>query len=51
LNCQGILKKGAQLAMFTAVGFGGTLDLPPPSITYDDERQYSYPEFQSLRKV
>lgn len=51
LNAQRLLKHGTQRAMFTAVGYGGTLDFPPPQVQYDDLRRYSFTEYQSLLRV
>jgi hypothetical protein len=48
LNSQGLLKVGVERAMLTAVGYGGSLNFPPPEIYYDDIRQVSYTEFSSL---
>ena len=35
-------------AKFTVVGYGGTLDWPPPDITYEDRRQVAESEFVAL---
>jgi hypothetical protein len=45
------LRRGSNGAEFTVVGYGGTLDWPPPEITYDNYRQYAISEFLNLRKV
>jgi hypothetical protein len=50
LKKDGLLGRGADKAKFTLVGYGGTLDWPPPEITYDDQRQYSVSEYRALLK-
>jgi len=47
---EGKLHQGSDGAKFTLVGYGGTLDWPPPVITYDDYRQFSTSEYQTLLK-
>jgi secreted trypsin-like serine protease len=47
----GLLKHGAKRAKFTAVGYGGLLEWPPPDIYYEDMRQYADSEFQNLHKI
>jgi hypothetical protein len=42
---------GPEGAKFTVVGYGGTLQWPPPEITYDDVRQVAYSEYVALTKV
>jgi secreted trypsin-like serine protease len=46
------LKKEGELrkAKFTVVGYGGTLEWPPPVITYEDQRQYAQSEYRALLK-
>jgi secreted trypsin-like serine protease len=51
LEAAGVLKDGSQGAPFTVVGYGGSLDFPPPSIYYEDIRQYAYSEYVQLLKV
>lgn len=55
LKAAGELRKGAEGAKFTVVGYGGTLHWPPsppdPKITYDDERQFAVSEFRALLKA
>jgi hypothetical protein len=45
------LKHGSDKAKFTVVGYGGTLEWPPPDITYDDRRQFAVSEFRMLLKA
>ena len=35
-------------ALFTVVGYGATLYMPPPEIVYEDIRQYAYSEYKIL---
>jgi secreted trypsin-like serine protease len=51
LKAQGMLRQGSDGAKFTVVGYGGTLDWPPPLITYDDQRQFAVSEYQQLLKA
>jgi len=51
LLAEGRLREGSNEADFTVVGYGGTLDWPPPEITYDDYRQYAESEYQALLKA
>lgn len=51
LRAEKKLKDGADKAEFTVVGYGGTLDWPPPVITYDDYRQLAVSEFRALLKA
>jgi hypothetical protein len=51
LREEGKLKHGKERAKFTLVGYGGTLDWPPPVITYDDERQWAESEYRALLKA
>lgn len=46
------MKKAHKLkkAKFTVVGYGGTLDWPPPVISYEDQRQYAESEYRALLK-
>jgi secreted trypsin-like serine protease len=37
-------------AKFTLVGYGGTLDWPPPAISYDDQRRFAESEYRTLLK-
>jgi len=48
LRADGLLGQGAHKATFTLVGYGGTLNWPPPDITYDDWRQYAVSEYRAL---
>jgi hypothetical protein len=45
------LNRGANKPQFTVVGYGGTLDWPPPDITFDNERQFAVSEFRALLKA
>jgi hypothetical protein len=49
LNAAGKLKHGSDRALLIKVGYGGTLEWPPPYIDYEDQRQWAYSEFQNLR--
>ena len=42
------LRKGKEEADFTVVGYGGTLDWPPPSVAYEGKRQFAKSEYQAL---
>jgi secreted trypsin-like serine protease len=46
----GVLDDGSHKAKFTLVGYGGTLEWPPPQISYDDQRQFAVSEFRALLK-
>lgn len=46
----GLLRQGKEEADFTVVGYGASLDWPPPDIKYEDKRQYAFSEFQALLK-
>jgi secreted trypsin-like serine protease len=48
---EGKLKHGQERAKFTLVGYGATLDWPPPDIYYEDQRQFAVSEFQALLKA
>lgn len=50
LKRDGVLRQKMDGAPFTVVGYGGTLDWPPPNITYDDLRQYAESEYVALTK-
>jgi secreted trypsin-like serine protease len=50
LKQAGVLRKGSQGAKFTLVGYGATLEWPPPDIYYEDMRQFSTSEYQALLK-
>jgi hypothetical protein len=43
-------KRGEDRAKFTLVGYGGSLDWPPPDIYYDDYRQFAKSEYRALLK-
>ena len=51
LLAEGKLRQGSDGAKFTLVGYGGTLEWPPPEITYDDYRQFAVSEYQALLDV
>lgn len=46
----GFLRTGPEGAKFTMVGYGGTLNWPPPEIYYEDYRQVSTSEYIALTK-
>ncbi len=48
LKDQGLLGRGSDKAKFTVVGYGGTLNWPPPDIYYDDYRQFAVSEYRAL---
>lgn len=48
LKSTGMLRDQAQGAGFVLVGYGGTLEWPPPAITYEDYRQVAVSEYKSL---
>ena len=48
LLAEGRLRQGSDGARFTLVGYGGTLDWPPPDIYYEDIRQSAVSEYQAL---
>jgi secreted trypsin-like serine protease len=48
---EGKLNQGKNKAKFTLVGYGATLDWPPPEITYEDQRQFSVSEYRALLKA
>jgi len=43
--------EGSNEAPFTVVGYGATLEWPPPYIYYEDYRQYAESQFQTLLKA
>jgi hypothetical protein len=47
----GDLNQGKEKARFTLVGYGGTLDWPPPVISYDLMRRFSVSEHRALLKA
>jgi hypothetical protein len=47
---KGKLQQGSDGAEFTMVGYGASLEWPPPDITYYDQRQFSMSEYQTLLK-
>jgi secreted trypsin-like serine protease len=51
LRKAGELRQGKEEADFTVVGYGGTLEWPPPEIDYPDMRRYAESEFQALLKA
>ena len=51
LRQEGKLRRGSNVGSFTVVGYGGTLNWPPPEISYPDTRSYSYSGFQTLLKA
>lgn len=50
LKKDGQLRQGSAGAKFTVVGYGATLDWPPPDTYYEDKRQSAESEFQALLK-
>jgi len=48
LNTAGVLKHGQDRAKFTIVGYGGSLEWPPPAMVYGNSRQQTQSEFQTL---
>jgi secreted trypsin-like serine protease len=51
LKKAGELRRGPEGTKFTVVGYGGTLDWPPPQVTYDDYRQFAVSEYRALLKA
>ena len=51
LKLSGLLQQGGDRAKFTLVGYGGSLDWPPPEIYYDDYRQFAVSEYRELLKA
>ena len=52
LNTEGLLKHGKERAIFTVVGYGATVDWPPPVATPGDGvRRVAWSEFLNLRKA
>lgn len=51
LKAAGLLRDKMDGALFTLVGYGGTLEWPPPEISYDDLRRAAYSEYKSLTPV
>jgi secreted trypsin-like serine protease len=51
LRAEGKLNQGKVKAQFTLVGYGATLDWPPPDIYYEDQRQFAVSEYRALLKV
>jgi len=51
LQSEGLLNQGKTKAKFTLVGYGATLDWPPPDIYYEDQRQFSVSEYRALLKA
>jgi secreted trypsin-like serine protease len=47
----GLLNQGKTKAQFTLVGYGATLDFPPPDIYYEDQRQFAVSEYRALLKA
>ena len=48
LKKAGMLGRGSEKAIFTVVGYGATLDWPPPVINSDFKRRYAESEFRAL---
>lgn len=48
---EGKLRQGNNNAEFTVVGYGGTLDWPPPDITFNDQRQVAESGYQALLRA
>ncbi|MCB9420759.1 MAG: trypsin-like serine protease [Ardenticatenaceae bacterium] len=51
LKADGLLRTKSSGVLFTLVGYGGTLQWPPPEISYDDYRRVGYSEYKSLEPV
>ena len=51
LKKDGVLGHGSDKAKFTVVGYGATLDFPPPDIYYEDQRQFAVSEYRTLLKA
>jgi secreted trypsin-like serine protease len=51
LQEEGRLNQGKTKAKFTLVGYGATLDWPPPNIYYEDQRQFAVSEYRALTKA
>jgi secreted trypsin-like serine protease len=51
LKKAGALRTGRTGARFVVVGYGGSLNWPPPEIYYEDERQWAESEYKALTKV
>jgi hypothetical protein len=51
LKAEGKLNQGKIKAKFTLVGYGATLDWPPPYSYYEDQRQFSVSEYRALLKA
>jgi secreted trypsin-like serine protease len=51
LRASGLLRKGSEKGKFTVVGYGGSLDWPPPEVYYEDVRQAAQSEFRALLKA
>ena len=51
LRAAGRLKQDkGERAKFTLVGYGGSLDFPPPEVFYEDKRRFSTSEYRALLK-
>ena len=48
LKAEKMLSGGSYKEKFTVVGYGGTLEWPPPMITYDYTRQYAESGYRAL---
>ena len=51
LKAAGELRSKSDGAEFTVVGYGGSLEWPPPDIYYEDFRQVAESEYRALTKV
>ncbi len=51
LRAENKLRNGSEGAKFTVVGYGATLEWPPPNIVYEDQRQFAISEYQTLLKA
>jgi hypothetical protein len=51
LKTEGALRVKSEGAKFVVVGYGGSLEWPPPDIFYDDYRQFALSEYLSLTPV
>jgi secreted trypsin-like serine protease len=50
LKKEGSLRQGSDGADFIVVGYGGTMDWPPPVILFEDQRQFAVSDYQALLK-
>ena len=45
------LRQGKEERDFVVVGYGGSLDWPPPSVYYEDKRRFAESEYQALTQL